>query len=30
MTGPNGMTIQQYRLLFDYWEILVIRTLEED
>lgn len=29
MTGPNGMTIDEYSQLFDYWEILVIRVVEE-
>ena len=29
MTGPNGMAIDQYRLLFDYWDVLVIKKVED-
>jgi len=29
MTGPSGMTLDEYKLLFDYWEEFIIRTVEE-
>lgn len=29
MTGPNGMTLDEYKLLFDYWDDLTIRIVEE-
>jgi hypothetical protein len=30
MTGPNGMTVDQYSLLFDYWEMFMIRMVEDE
>jgi len=29
MTGPKGMTIDEYAKLFENWDLLTIRTVEE-
>src|SRR5271168_2751754 len=30
MTGPNGLALDEYKLLFDYWDEFVITTVDED
>jgi len=30
MTGPAGLAIDEYKLLFDYWDEFVITTIEEE
>jgi hypothetical protein len=30
MTGPNGMPLDEYKLLFDYWDEFIITTVQEE